>query len=116
LKIGSWFLFKKFRFKLAQVSEISFKVFSQSFSKQAVSFCKVRFFWLAFFSVKSGSQNRLHFFSKSFGKFGSGFFAKFIFSGKMVFWQSQFLAKVLASSRLWFSFKSVSVSLAKLGL
>jgi hypothetical protein len=70
---------------LAQVSEIGFKVFSLGFGKQAVSFCKVCLFWLAFSLVKSGSQNRLHFFRKSFGKFGSGFFARFVFSGKVIF-------------------------------
>jgi len=68
-------------------------VFGQSFGKQAFSFCLVRFFWLAFFSVKSGFQNWLHFFSKSFVKFGFSFFARFAFSGRFVFWQSQFLGK-----------------------
>ena len=68
--------------KLAQVSIIGFKVFSQSFGKQAVSFYKVRFSGLCFFLAKSGFQNRLLFFSKSFDKFSSKihFFAKSVFS------------------------------------
>jgi len=48
-KIGSWFWFKKFRVKSAQVAKIGFKVFSQSLGKQIVSFCKVRFCGLRFF-------------------------------------------------------------------
>jgi len=48
-KIGSWFWFKKFRVKSAQVAKIGFKVFSQSLGKQVVSFCKVRFCGLRFF-------------------------------------------------------------------
>jgi len=90
LKIGSCFWFKKFRVKLAQVTKIGFKVFSQSLGKQVVSFCKVRFLWLAFLLAKSALLNRLHFFSKSFGRFGSGFFARFIFSGINHGLQSQF--------------------------
>jgi len=39
-------------------------------------------------------------FGKSFGKFGSGFFARLISFGKVNFSQSQFLAKVSASPRL----------------
>jgi len=53
-KIGLWFLFKKFCVKLAQVSKIGFKVFSLGFGKQAISFCKVHFSWLAFCLAKSG--------------------------------------------------------------
>jgi hypothetical protein len=53
-KIGLWFLFQKFRVKLAQVSKIGFKVFSSGFGRQAVSFGKVRFSWLAFCLGKSG--------------------------------------------------------------
>jgi len=41
-------LFKKFRVKFAQVSKTGFVVFGQSFGKQAVSFGKVHFSWLAF--------------------------------------------------------------------
>jgi len=89
-KIGSWFWFKKFRVKSAQVAKIGFKVFSQSLGKQVVSFCKVRFLWLAFLLAKSALLNRLHFFSKSFGRFDSGFFARFIFSGINHGLQSQF--------------------------
>jgi len=53
-KIGSGFWFKKFCVKSAQASKIGFKVFSLGFGKQAVSFGKVRFSWLAFSLVKSG--------------------------------------------------------------
>jgi len=59
-KIGSWFLFKKFRAEFAQVSaqppvgKIGFVVFRSSFGKQAFSFGKVHFSWLVFCSVKSG--------------------------------------------------------------
>jgi hypothetical protein len=98
-KIGSCFWFKKFRVKLAQVSKIGFKVFSLGFGKQKVSFGKVRFSWLAFFLQSQVSEIGFKIFSKSFDKFGSSFFAKFIFSGKVNFSQSQFLAKVSASSR-----------------
>jgi len=101
---------------LAQASKIGFKIFSQSFGKQAVSFCVVCFFWLAFSLVKSGSQNWLQGFSKSIGLFGSGFSARFIFSGKVNFSQSQYSAKVLASSRLWRFGKSVVFSKTKSGL
>jgi len=101
---------------LAQAFKIGFKVFCLGFGKQVISFCKVCFSWLAFCLVKSGFYNRLHFFSKSFGKFGLGFFARFIFSGMFRFWQSQFLAKVSASSRLWHFGKSVLISKAKSGL
>jgi len=106
-KIGSWFLFKKFCVKFSQVSIIGFKVFNLDFGKHAVSFGKVYFLWLAFFLVKSGFQNRLHFFSKNFSKFVSGFFARFIFSGINHGLQSQFLAKVSASSWLLRFGKSV---------
>ena len=97
-KIGSWFLFKKFCVKLAQVSEISFKIFSLVFGKQAFSFCKVHFFWLAFSLVKSSSQNWLQGFSKSIGKFGSGFSAKFLFSGTVNSSQSQFFSMGFSKS------------------
>jgi hypothetical protein len=53
-KIGSGFLFRKFLFKFAQVSKIGFNVFSLGFGRQAVSFGKVRFSWLAFFFAMSG--------------------------------------------------------------
>jgi len=101
---------------LAQVSKIGFKVFSLVFGKQAVSFCKVRFFRLAFSLVKSGSQNWLQGFSKSIGKFGSGFSARFIFSGKVNSSQSQFSAWVSANPRLWRFGKSIVISKTKSGL
>ena len=69
---------------LKSASRFSVKVLAS----KRFHFAKSIFFWLAFSLVKSGSQNRLHFFSKSFGKFGSGFFARLVF-----FWQSNFFAK-----------------------
>jgi len=59
---------------------------------------KFVFFWLALILAKSGFQNRFQGFSKSFGRFGSGFFARIIFSGKSVFWQSQFFSKGFGKS------------------
>jgi hypothetical protein len=66
LKIGSWFLFKKFRLKFAQVAKIGFKVFSQSSGRQAVLFYKVRFCGVRFFWQNQVSKIGYIFFSKSF--------------------------------------------------
>ena len=115
-KIGSCFLLLKFLFKFTQVANIGFVVFSQVLVSKWFHFARFVFFWLAFFSVKSGFQNRLHFFSKSFGKFGLGFFCQVRF-----FWQSKFFARSVFSegfgkfSALRFG-KSVSFSMAKSGL
>jgi len=58
-----------------------------------------------------------HIFSaKSFGKFGLGFLARFVFSGKAFFRKVSFLAKVLASPQFWHFGKSVSFSKTKSGL
>jgi len=87
-------------------------------------------FWQAIgFILQSPFFHGLHFFLQSqvfkigfkvfrkiFGKFGSGFFARFVFSGKANFSQSQFLAKVLASSRLLCFGKSVCFPKIKSGL
>jgi hypothetical protein len=85
-KIGSCFWFKKFRVKLAQVSEIGFKFFNLGFGKQAVSFGKVCFFS----GSRSFWQNQVSkigfkVFRKSFGKFGLGFLARLVFSSKVHF-------------------------------
>jgi hypothetical protein len=53
-KISVYLFLARFHLQFAQVSKIGFKVFSLGFGKQAVSFGKVRFFWLALFLVKSG--------------------------------------------------------------
>ena len=91
-------------------------VFRKSFDKQAISFGKIRFFWLAFFLAKSGFQDWLQGFSKSFGKFGLGFLARFIFSGKVNFSQSQsFSVGFRKFSALAFGM-SVSFSKTKSGL
>jgi len=92
-KISSWFWFKKFRVKSAQVAKIGFKVFSQSLGKQVVSFCKVRFCGLRFFWQSQVSKISYIFFSKSFGRFGSGFFAKFFF------WRSRLFVKSIFRHR-----------------
>jgi len=42
-------LFQKVRVKFAQVSKIGFMIFSQSYGKQAVSFCEVMFFGKSYF-------------------------------------------------------------------
>ena len=67
-------------------------VFWQSFGKQATFIWQNLFFWLAFFLAISGFQNWLQGFSKSFAKFGFGFFVRFLFSGKVNFSQSQFFS------------------------
>jgi len=79
------FCFKKFRVKFAQVSKIGFKIFSQSFGKQAVSFGKVRFCGKSYFLQSQVSKIGFKVFSKSFSRFGLGFLARFIFSGKVAF-------------------------------
>ena len=71
--------------RLAQVSKIGFKIFSQSFGKQAVSFGKVRFCGKGYFLQSQVFKFGFKVFSKSFGKFGSGFLVRFVFSGKFVF-------------------------------
>ena len=73
LKIGSCFLFKRFRFKFAQVSKIGFKIFKSSFGKQAVSFSEVSFSGLRFTWQSQVSKIGYIFFRKYFDKFGSGF-------------------------------------------
>ena len=55
-------------------------------------------------------------FSKSFGKFGSGFFARFIFSGKVNFSQSQFFSKGFSKFLVLRFGKRVLVSMTKSGL
>jgi len=99
-KIGSRFWFKKFRVKFAQVSKIGFVVFGQVLVSKRFHFAKSVFHGLRFVWSSQVSKIGFKVFSKSFGKFGSGFFASLIFSGKTFFLQSQFSAKVLASSRL----------------
>jgi len=77
-KLARVFYSKSFA-QICSGSKIGFKVLRQSFGKQAISFCKVRFFLAGVLLVKSGSQNRLHFFSKGFCKCGSGFFLPGLF-------------------------------------
>ena len=110
-KISSWFLFKKFCVKFAQVSKIGFKVLVKVLVSRRFHFAQFVFYGLPSLWSSQVSEIVYIFFSKSFGKFGSGFFARFIFSGKVGFSQSQFLAKVSASSRLFRSFNSCSSSM-----
>ena len=115
-KIKSRFLFKKFRVKLAQVSKIGFMVFGQVLVSKQFHFAKSVLSGLRFFWQSQVSKIGFKVFIKSFGKFGSGFFAKFIFSGKVIFLQSQFSAKVSASPRLLRFGNSAVLVLAKSGL
>ena len=121
--------------KIFLVSKLAHSYYSKSFMSNFLRFLKSA----SRFSSKVLANKRFHFakscfcskgnflqsqvskigievFHKSFGKFGSGFFAKLIFSGKFFVWQNQFLAKVLASSWLWCFGKSVLISKAKSGL
>ena len=91
-KIGSWFWFKTFRVKLAQVSKIGFVVFSQYFGKQAVSFGKIRFSWLAFCLARSSFWNRLQDFQQKFWKVWFWLLRRVHF-----FWQSNFLVRSVFS-------------------
>ena len=68
---------------------------SKRFHLAKFIFSGLRFFWQS-----QVSEIGFKVFSKSFDKFGSGFSARFVFSGKVNFSQSQFLAKVSASSWL----------------
>ena len=107
---------KKFRVKLAQASKIGFKFFSLGFGRQAVSFGKVCFFWLALFLVKSGFQNWLQVFWQKFRYVWFRFFRQVHF-----FWQSRFWVKSVFSkgfgkfSTLRFG-QSVLISKDKSGL
>jgi len=115
-KIGSGFLFRKFLFKFAQVSKISFKVFGLSFGEQAISFGKVVFHGLRFVLQSQVSEIGFKIFSKSFGKFGSGFFTRLIFSGKFHFLAKSVFSKGFGKfSTLRFG-KSIVFSKAKVGL
>ena len=116
LKIGSCFCFKKFRVKFAQVSKIGFKVLAEILVSKRFHFAKPCFYSKGFFLQSQVYEIDFKIFSKSFVKFCSGFFAEFIFSGKVHFLQSQFLAWVSASSRLWRFEYSKLISLAKSGL
>ena len=79
-----------FRVTLVQASKNWLRDFRLGFGKQAVSFCKVHFFWLAFYSVKSGSQNRLQGFAKVLASLVQVFQSGLFFSGKVFFVKSIF--------------------------
>jgi len=78
-KIGSCLLFKKFCVKSSQVSKIGFKVFSQSFGRQQFYFAKSVFMAYVSFQQSQVSKISYIFSAKVFGKFGSGFFARFTY-------------------------------------
>ena len=84
-KIGSWFLLKQFRVKLAQVSKIGFKVLVKVLVSRRFHFAQFVFYGLPSLWSSQVSEIGFKIFSKSFGKFGSGFFARLIFSGKAIF-------------------------------
>ena len=81
-------------------------IFAQVMASERLHLAKLIFLACVLFGQVRLSKSAT-FFSKSFGKVGSGFFARLIFSGEVIFSQSQFLAKVLASSRLLRFGKSV---------
>ena len=91
-KIGSWFLFKKFCVKFAQVSKIGFKVLVKVLESRQFHFAQFVFYGLPSLWLSQVSEIGFKIFSKSFGKFGSGFFAKLIFSGKVIFSKVSFSA------------------------
>jgi hypothetical protein len=68
-------------------------VFSLGFGKQAILFGKVRFSGLRSFRSSQVSKISFMVLSQCFGKFGSGFFAKLIFSGKGFGFQNHFFSK-----------------------
>jgi len=79
------FWFKKFHFTFSQVSKIGFKVLVKVFASKQFHFAKSIFHRLRFVWQNQVSEIGYIFFNKSFGKFGSGFFVRFIFSGKVGF-------------------------------
>jgi len=85
-------LFKKFCVKFAQVSNIGFKVLVKVLVSRRFHFAQFVFYGLPSLWSSQVSEIGFKIFSKSFGKFGSGFLARFVFSGKFVFSQSQFSA------------------------
>ncbi len=84
-KIGSGLCFKKFRVKSAQASEIGFNVLVKVLASKRFHFAKSVFHGLRFVWQNQVSEIGYNFFNKSFGMFGSGFFVRFIFSGKVGF-------------------------------
>ena len=101
LKIGSGFCSKNFVSNLLRFPKLATWFLLRFW--QASGFILQSPFFLACVSFLQSQVFKIGFkvFRKSFGKFGLGFFARFAFSGKVNFSQSQFLAKVLASPRLW---------------
>ena len=91
-KISSWFWFKKFRVKSAQVAKIGFKVFSQSLGKQVVSFCKVRFCGLRFFWQSQVSKISYIFFQQKFWQVWFRLFCQVFFLAKSPFRKVNFSA------------------------
>jgi len=85
LKIGSSFCFKKFWVKFAQASKIGFNVLVKVLASKQFHLAKSVFHGLRFVRSSQVSEIGFKIFSKSFGKFGSGFFVRFIFSGKVGF-------------------------------
>jgi len=85
LKIGSCFWFKKFRVKFAQVFKIGFKIFSQSFRKQTVSFGKVRFCSKSYFLQNQVSKIGFKVSTKVSASLVRAFLPSLFFSGKFRF-------------------------------
>jgi len=81
-----------------------------------VSFGKVFFSGLRSFRQSQVSKIGYIFSAKVLASLVQVFSPGLFFSGKVHFWQSQFLAKVSASPRLWRFGKSISFSKTKSGL
>ena len=82
MKIGSGFWFKKFHFKSAQVSKIGFKILAKILAGKRFHLAKSVFHGLRFVFQNQVSEIGFKVFSKSFGKFGLDFSARFFFLAK----------------------------------
>jgi len=84
LKICSCFCFKKFCFKLAQVSKIGFKIFAQVLASKRFYLAKSIFSaYVLVVQIRFSKSASL--FQQKFRQVWLGLFAMLIFSGKFVF-------------------------------
>ena len=116
LKTGSCFLFKKFRIKFTQVSKIGFVVLGKVLADKQFYFAKSCFVAKFIFCKVRSPKSASRFLAKVLASLVQALSPGSFFSGKLFFWQSQFLAKVLASPQLLRSANSKLISLAKSGL
>jgi hypothetical protein len=101
---------------LAQVSKIGFVILVKVRASRRFHFAKSIFSGLRSFWQSQALKISYIFFSEVSASLGQVFSSGLFFSGKVIFSQSQFSAKVSASPRLWRSWNSKLVSLAKSGL